>query len=457
MNLSYKNRISFYYMLITGLTMAAVFTGIYFVVKTSLYQHIDSDLWYEAKVHAEEVGVAHNEIIFMDKAEWEEREHVELQVHPVFVQITDTEGHLLDKSPNLKNGTLMLNLQKETNSAFNTHLNGKSIRQIQTAVTKDGVIKGYIITAMSIENISEVLSDLLNNLLLLFPLILLLVFVCSRILAGSSIRPVKRITATANTITKENLSQRIDLPKNKDELYSVTEAINSLLDRIEEAMQREKQFTSDASHQLRTPLAVLKGTLEVLIRRDRSIEEYQTKIISSIKEIDRISEIVDQLLLLARFNKADLLVEKQYFATATLIDDIVQRFRNQIAAKEICVTIEDEKQQQLTTSRYYLELILENIISNAIKYSTPKTKIVIRLFETEQRPCISVQDEGIGIAATDLEKVFHPFYRAAAIETGIKGNGLGLSIVKKASELLNVAVNIQSAPNKGTIVLLKFL
>lgn len=457
MNLSYKNRISFYYMLITALTMAVVFTGIYFVVKTSLYQHIDSDLLYEAKTHADEVDVAAGEIIFMDKEEWEEREHVEVQVHPVFVQITDTDGYLLDKSPNLKNGVLVLDHQEASGIAFNTHLNGKSIRQIQTAVVKNGQTKGYIITAMSIENISEVLGDLLSNLLLFFPITLVLIFICSRILAGSSIKPVKRITATANTITKENLSQRIDLPKNKDELFYVTEAINSLLDRIEEAMQREKQFTSDASHQLRTPLAVLKGTLEVLIRRERSCEEYHAKIVSSIKEIDRISEIVDQLLLLARFNKADLSVAKQTFGTATMVDDMVQRFRNQIAAKEICVTIEDEKQQQLTTSRYYLELILENIISNAIKYSTPKTKIVIRLFETEQRPCISVQDEGIGIAAADLEKVFHPFYRAAATETGIKGNGLGLSIVKKASELIDVEVNIQSAPNQGTLVILKFL
>ncbi|WP_177229068.1 sensor histidine kinase [Pustulibacterium marinum] len=430
--------------------MSVVFAGIYLVVKKSLYQHIDSDLFYESKLHLAEIAVDHHQIVFTDKEEWEEREHVELQVNPVFVQITDSLGNTLDKSPNLKNGNLKLHVNQENNSAFNTKLNGTFIRQIQTPIHEKNVVKGYIITAMSVENITEILDDLLFNLLLFFPFILILIFVSSRILAGGAIKPVQKITNTANLITKENLNQRITLPKNKDELFLVTKSINDLLDRIEEALQREKQFTSDASHQLRTPLAVLKGTLEVLIRKERNCKEYETKITSSIQEIDRISDIVDQLLLLARFNKNEQLINKENFATTTLIDDIIQRFRKQISEKNIAVYIKDDHCQELFTSKYYLELILENLLSNAIKYSPINSKITIKLSQENNKPYIYIEDQGIGIAKDEFDKIYNPFYRINPSDRKIKGNGLGLSIVKKASEMIHAPITMHSEEGKGT-------
>ncbi|WP_321538772.1 histidine kinase dimerization/phospho-acceptor domain-containing protein [Flavobacterium piscinae] len=123
----------------------------------------------------------------------------------------------------------------------------------------------------------------------------------ARFFAGRSIKPVQTIIETSNQITKDNLKTRIPLPQNKDELFVLSENINSLLNRIENAVDREKQFTSDASHELRTPLAVIKGTMEVLIRKPRNEAEYKEKIRFCIDEIDRLNTMVDQLLLLARF------------------------------------------------------------------------------------------------------------------------------------------------------------
>jgi len=154
---------------------------------------------------------------------------------------------------------------------------------------------------MSLQDATMVLHNLLKTMVILYPLILLLLFIIARIIAGKSIKPISAIIKTSNIITKDNLKSRIQLPQNQDELYILSQTINSLLDRIENTIEREKQFTSDASHELRTPLTVIKGTLEVLIRKPRQHEEYIEKINFCISEVNRLNHLVDQLLLLARF------------------------------------------------------------------------------------------------------------------------------------------------------------
>jgi signal transduction histidine kinase len=154
---------------------------------------------------------------------------------------------------------------------------------------------------MSLENASIVLQNLWEILIVAYPLILIILFLIARFIAGRSIKPINAIIETSNIITKDNLKSRIELPRKKDELHVLSKTINNLLDRIETAVEREKQFTSDASHELRTPLTVIKGTLEVLVRKPRSPEEYQEKINFCVAEVNRLNYLADQLLLLARF------------------------------------------------------------------------------------------------------------------------------------------------------------
>jgi len=184
-------------------------------------------------------------------------------------------------------------------------------------------IIGHLFIAMSLDDAQMILTNLRNTLSVSFPLILILLFLIARLIAGRSIKPVTAITETSSNITKDNLKGRIVLPQNKDELYTLSKTINDLLDRIENAVEREKQFTSDASHELRTPLTVLKGTLEVLIRKPRTQAEYEEKIAYSIKEVNRVNNLVDQLLLLARFEnqKQRLKIEKVYL-NALILDTL---------------------------------------------------------------------------------------------------------------------------------------
>ncbi len=458
MNLSFKKRIATYFMLATALIIAVVFGVVYFIVRQTVYQNIDADLSFEAHKHIFEIKVEGNEIRFLNKDEWEESEHKEVQVNPVFLQLIDRDGKITDKSPNLKENQLPFKDQNRFGDHFNTALNSRLIRQVQIPIEQNNEVKGYIVAAMSLDSSLMVLANLRYTLFLLFPIVLLGLFFISSFLAGRSIIPVVNITETANRITKNNLNERIALPAHKDELHDLSSSINGLLDRLEKALEREKQFTSDASHELRTPLSVLRGTLEVLIRKERSKEEYQEKIKYGLTEIDRMANIIDQLLALARFDSNPELNRRSAIELNGLINQVIMQRSPQLLEKRIQFDFEPTSiGNHCSVNSFHANLILDNLIGNAIKYSSPDSIIRIQLKEIQNNIICQIQDEGIGIKEEDLKQIFTPFFRSDALNhKDIKGVGLGLSIAQKAANAINAEIKFTSQLKKGTIVTVKF-
>lgn len=454
---SYKNRIAFNYILSTGFLITVVFFVIYQMIDFSVNAHINDDIQLEVEKHLEEIEIDRNNTYLIQVDQWRAREHNTVNVNPVFVQFLDINDKLIDKSPNLKGLQLKLYDYKLDNTFIDTYLNKKPIRQIQVPLFDGKKIVGHLFVAMSLDDATMILGNLKNTLFIAFPLILILLFLIARFIAGRSIKPVVMITETSGRITKDNLKDRIELPHNKDELYVLSKTINDLLDRIENAVEREKQFTSDASHELRTPLTVLKGTLEVLVRKPRTQLEYEEKINYSIAEVNRLNNLVDQLLLLARFEnqKQSLKIEKVYLNA--LILDTLTMYSAKINTKKISVKHNFSKDYFIESDNYLVAIIISNIISNALKYSSENGEISIVLSEENNKTICSISDNGIGIAQEDLDKIFSPFYRSNP--TGhpeIKGSGLGLSIVKRITQLLHVEFEIHSEINKGTTVVLSF-
>ena len=457
LQLSFKNRIAFHYIITTGLLIFLVFFAIYYSVKISVYSHINDNIKDEVKKHLTEIEIKNNKIGLIHDNEWREREHNTVAVNPVFVQFYDKYGLIAEKSPNLKIQTLNFNPKIADNEIFETKLVRKSIRQIQVSIYKNGIKKGYLLVAMSIEDSKMVLYNLLKILIFAYPLILLILFVIARLIAGRSIKPISAIINTSNVITKDNLKSRIPLPQNRDELYVLSQTINNLLNRIESTIEREKQFTSDASHELRTPLTVIKGTLEVLIRKPRDENEYRNKINFCINEVDRLNHLVNQLLLLARFEDQKQSIKIENTHLNALILDSISRFSNKISLKKIRISSQFNKEYYLQSDGYLLTIIINNLISNAIKYSKDNSNIIIEIKEDNGTLECLITDFGIGIPAKDLEKIFDQFYRSKSTEqSDIKGSGLGLSIVKRLCMLLNINIKITSEETIGTTVILRF-
>ena len=273
--MTFKDRIASYYLIAASSVIAVVFIIIYLIVSTTVYSNLDSALVYEAQKHLKDVLIEQDSLYFNTKAIMAEREHKEAEVLPFFLEIVGPSGNVLQKSTNLKKQSLKLHHNVTDGHCFNAELSDKAIRQIQNPIKQNGQLKGYLLTAVSLEGTILVVKNLRTVLFVLFPLVLGLLFFVARYLADKSIKPIVNITETTNRITRQNLSERVTLPNTRDELYTLSRSINELLDRMQSAFEREKQFTNDASHELRTPLSVIKGTLEVLVRKPRKEDEYR--------------------------------------------------------------------------------------------------------------------------------------------------------------------------------------
>lgn len=454
---SFKDRIALHYIISTGLLISVVFFVIYQIIDHSVNTHINDNIQTEVQKHLEEIEIDRNNTYLIQVDQWRAREHNTVNVNPVFVQFFDINNQLIDKSPNLKGLQLKMYPAELNNKLIDTYLNNKPIRQIQVPLLDKNRVIGFLFIAMSLDDATMVLINLRDVFFISFPLILLVLFLIARLIAGRSIKPVTLITETSSRITKDNLKERIPLPQNKDELYVLSKTINDLLDRIENAVEREKQFTSDASHELRTPLTVLKGTLEVLIRKPRTQVEYEDKIKYGISEVNRLNNLVDQLLLLARFENQfqNLKTEKVYLNA--LILDILTRYSLKMNARKISINTAFSKEYYVGSDNYLVSIIISNIISNAIKYSNENGAISITLAQNETAVILTISDNGIGIPIENLDKIMNPFFRSDPTQhPEIKGSGLGLSIVNRLADLLNIKFEIQSEINKGTDVILYF-
>ncbi|MBC5837668.1 sensor histidine kinase [Flavobacterium muglaense] len=454
---SFKNRIASNYIFTTGLLICVVFFAIYTIVKFSVYNHVNTDIAKEVQNHLNEIEIKNNAFFLIHMEEWMEREHNTVDVNPVFIQFLNNKNEVVEKSPNLKKQFLHFNKDVENNELFDTTILKNKIRQIQVPIYDKKEVIGYLVIAMSLEDASMVLHNLSEILIIAFPLILIILFLIARFIAGRSIKPISAIIETSNIITKDNLKSRIPLPAKKDELYILSQTINNLLNRIETAVEREKQFTSDASHELRTPLTVIKGTLEVLIRKPRNNEEYQEKINYCITEVNRLNTIVDQLLLLARYenNNQSLKIEK--ISLNTIIMETLSSYATLIDDKNMQINTQLLAASYINNDRYLVAIIINNLISNAVKYSRSKDQLTVIVKEVNGQVICEINDTGIGIPTEDLKKIFNPFFRSQSIDQlDIKGNGLGLSIVSRLCELLKIEISVSSQLNEGTQVKLHF-
>ncbi|SIN67258.1 sensor histidine kinase [Algoriphagus halophilus] len=454
MKSSYKEKIARRLTLVTALLVMFVFGIIYLVVNFTVVETIDQELEIESNKHVGQIFLANGEIKFMHKDEWQEKEHQEIQLNPIFIEIVDLEGNSMDKSPNL--GTNRLLFHPNWNSkegAWTINIGGQEVRQKQMLLKHEGKPEGYMLLATSFEDARELLDNLRNILLILYPGILISLFLTMRYLAGKSIQPIQKIISKTNQITQSNLNERVPVLDQEDEIGQLTRSINELLNRLEQSMIREKQFTSDASHELRTPLSVMRGTLEVLIRKPRTSEEYVKKIQTALESIDRMSAMIDQLLALARVERSGESM-KDEVEIMSFVEEVAVQIEKE-TGREVRFHTEESIPVFVQVSEKSLQMILNNLIQNAIKYSDGPIDLEIQV--ENGKPLIFVKDQGHGIGEESIKKIFDPFYRdPSALEKLIPGTGLGLAIVKKLAQESGIEISVSSELGSGSAFRLGF-
>lgn len=454
MNLHFKKRIATFNTIAVAITTFIVFVVIYYVVSFSSFQHLDNDIKAEMEEVFNNINWENESIQINKMPEWDEAEHQQIEVNPTFIQIVNIDGKAIFKSINLQDDYLLIHPNNNKTSFYNTTINTQKIRQGQfPIINKNKKTIGYLTIGVSQEESSSVLHNLFIVLSFTYLILVFVLYLIMYYVASKAIKPVQKLIQSASQINESNISSRLPLPNNKDEIYKLATTFNDLLNRIENSIEQQKQFTADASHEMRTPLTIIKGTLEVLLRKERTPEHYEQKINEVISQTDRLSYLFDQLLQLARAESNNTIIKKEKIILKEKIDHLINGGdlllnKNQIKYNipTNCVVFADAA---------LLDRILENIISNAIKYNTPNGNITFEW--NEKSNSLLIKDEGIGISKDQQPYLFNRFYRADNSRSSeTKGNGLGLSIVKKLCELQHIKISVESAENKGTSFTLQF-
>lgn len=456
MTLKFKNRIAIFNTLAVAFTTAMVFFVIYFVVYKTAYAHLDNDISAEKEEVISNLDWHRNTISINKMPEWEEAEHNQVEVNPTFLQIEDDKGIVIFRSANLIGDQLLIASTDPEKIFYNGEISGQKIRIGQFPIlNEEGENIGKLTIAVSQEESFNILNNLIWVLLISFPLVLIVQFVASSVAAAKAIEPVNQLIRSASDISDSNINTRLILPEHQDELYELTKTINELLARIEVSLIQQKQFTSDASHEIRTPLAGIRGTLEVLIRKKRDQKVYEEKIADVISQVDRLDNLLEQLLQLARIDSNTAIVQFEPFHLSDLIFSLSEKWKESVAAKKMNLHLDISESAVLEGDRLYMEIILDNLINNAIKYGKVNGNIYFSWDDALKT--LSVKDDGIGISAEQLPNIFNRFYRAdESRSSAIKGNGLGLSIVKKLADLQHISLKAVSQVGVGSTFMLKF-
>ena len=317
--------------------------------------------------------------------------------------------------------------------------------------------KSYIIEVITDDvYLQNSMQKLLKILFIISPLILLFSLISNYILIRKSFLPVKDILDNLRSIQSSSLSKRLERSNNNDEIDLLNQEINNLLQRLEISFEKISQFSSDASHELKTPLTIIRGEIEIALRKQRDISEYKKSLESCLDEILIIQQTVDDLLFLA---KSDEQLEQNYYDV--YLDEIsldaVKELQNFAKLKKIIVQSNIEHAMQIRGHSKLLKIAIKNVLKNAITFSHEYSKVVIRNYEEDDAYVISIEDFGIGIAFDDQEKIFEKFYRTDKSrnkESG--GTGLGMAIVKKIIQIHHGVISLKSEENVGTTVIIKF-
>lgn len=266
------------------------------------------------------------------------------------------------------------------------------------------------------------------------------------------LKPIREIAELAATLSESNLSNRINLAGTKNELKDLASVINDMLDRIELSYNSQKQFVSDASHELRTPIAVIRGYTDMLKRWGKDDPEVLSEAISAIsQETESMKDLVERLLFLARHDKKTLMMEKTVFRPGELITEVC-RESELVTPGTRFVFDPPAMDPEMYADRGMIKQTLRILCDNAVKYSPAGSTVTLDLSVSDGLCCLSVRDQGPGIPAEDIARIFERFYRGdKARRSGSGGHGLGLSIARIIVVAHGGKIRVRSREGEGTI------
>jgi len=355
----------------------------------------------------------------------------------VFAQVLSRDADLIATSPGLTEPVLgapgLAAMRASTTFEGVAPIQDEQLLVRLRAVERaDGSV---LVVGVAFDDQREALDRLLGLLVVATPLAALAAAFVGWLVAGAALRPVDRMRRESEAISGSEPGRRLDVPTSRDELTALGTSLNGMLDRLEEALLRERRFVDDASHELRTPLANLKAELDLALSRARTPDQLEAALRSASAETDRLALLADDLLLLARAEGGSLPFRRGDTDLAALVADVTARFALRAEARGISLTAESTGAAPVRVDEARLRQALGNLIENALLHTPEGGRVTVRAERAGDVISIRVADTGGGFPDEFLPRAFEPFSRVSSArgrEDG--GTGLGLAIVRAVAE-----------------------
>ena len=312
--------------------------------------------------------------------------------------------------------------------------------------------KPYLIeVSESLGDLDSTLGSLKQVILTVAPLVLLLSVGVGGVILVRALRPLRSLVRWASTLEVERLGSRIDLEEGFEETLVLVDAFNQMTERLAVSFRQISEFATNASHELRTPLTSLTSSFEVVLGRERTLEEYREALLRSLPEVRRLNRIVENLLVMAQVDAGDVELKTNPVEIDAILLESYEAMHMGGAAAGITIELGDMDVGSVEGDPHWLRQMFDNLIGNAVKYSTPEGVVRVFATSTEDEVVISIEDEGLGIPEEERRFVFHRYYRVQSEGSRrISGVGLGLSIAKWAVEAHGGKIEIHGVEPQGT-------
>ncbi len=455
-----KFKMTLWYVAILGIILSCFSLFLYLTLADSLYKGVDNKIRTMAEIVVSSARSPLGAGTSMADLDQIMTERFGIRPLGRFIQILDESGKIGDRSTNLRDVQIPISVQTMKAASkgivtFETvQVMGKySLRVVTMPIMENEKMAGIVQVGSSLEGVEEALDQLLLILLIAVPALLLVASAGGLFLANKALRPVDAITQIARRIGSGDLSQRIRIKRVNDELGRLASTFNEMIAKLEKSFRQVKRFTADASHELKTPLTILRGEVEVGLKKKRGLKEYQQILASNLEEINRMSRIVEDLLTLSRADMGELTMEREEIELSALAREVWQDLQLLARKKRIQLRFMDNGVTRVEGDSLFLRQLILNLTENGLKYTRQGGEVTVKVKGDRDQGVVRllVTDTGVGIPQKDLKRIFDRFYRvdrARSRETG--GTGLGLSICQWIAHAHAGQIAVESRVGKGS-------
>ncbi|MBN1798409.1 MAG: HAMP domain-containing protein [Spirochaetales bacterium] len=381
-----------------------------------------------------------------------------LQLGKDYIIVTDRAGRSIARSANLSE-QLDTDFSKTVKQAgmektvtANIKLNDLDFRVLSVSLNINNNKSYNIHIASSLKSVHDFMITRLYYRIIPIPFVLLCGYFIGLIFVARMLKPVAEVTALAERITYKDLSQRVNTKHTDDEMQALANAFNDMIARLEKSFTYIAEFSSHVSHELKTPLAIIRGEMELCLKKKRKSQEYQRVLDVSLEEIARMLKLIDDLLLLTRLDYRPDFLSFKKIDVRGFLREIHEQSKILAVKKNITVTMRLPKGRMAAyADTIHLRRLFFNLLDNAVKFTSAGGKIAISVKREQKKLLISITDTGTGIKPGDLEKIFDKFFCGQArMQSDAYGSGLGLSIVQSIAKIHKADIDVKSRIGEGT-------